>query len=534
MYFRHIMRIDCNFMKRLFISLVLLLGIFAIRTAAQELPETEARKMNLLLVQAIDKFEELSAINGVVSAEEYMSMFQDRKILVYNDLMGGTSEASIPLQEYVATLRKMKDVQVSFLNVQKSKPFVAAGSLCVLVSFDKVISYRDSRDVLYSSEDLYGAPHKMEVVFSYDDFEGACHIESVSGTMPESARLYASGHLVYRPEDGMEDVRYRKSEVERYQGFYNPDDCGYLNYNRAGQAFLPAEAADEDWYYMQDVPGGWDPDVFIEASSTKDGFLNLDKKYKRFRAKVYDSVAPAGVFDVEGDFDNVYSVSDELGVEFRFMPNIGHRLNLGIYGALGLSYNYLNVSLNDLAYDIKLSETVMTYDFNVLGQRYHTVDAVLAGGFAIEYALSRRWMLDVTAGGKAYYNVLAAVGNLNCDFTLAQDAGNPTRIVGHFKSDSIVKAKEFKTDVWPCPLSVTAGLGLNYSITRSALFSFGLKYEYGLNYYYHSSQNSYRDYKNPIRYSSLQEKNVAYWDFTDCFNLKKKALWIDFGFMFKF
>ena len=187
--------------------------------AAQELPETEVRKMNLLLVETIEKFESLSAINGAASAEEYMSMFQDRKAMVYNDLLGVSSETLIPLKDYVASLRKMKDVQVAFYNVQKSKPFVAAGSLCVLVSFDKVISYRDSRGVLYSSEDLYGAPHKVEVVFSYDDFDEICLVESVSGNLPESAHKYASGHLVYRPGIGMEDVRFRKEEVDRRKGF---------------------------------------------------------------------------------------------------------------------------------------------------------------------------------------------------------------------------------------------------------------------------------------------------------------------------
>lgn len=521
-------------MKRLLMLVVLLLCGHGLRMAAQELPETEVRKMNLLLVETIEKFESLSAINGAASAEEYMSMFQNRKAMVYNDLMGVSSETLIPLKDYVASLRKMKDVQVAFYNVQKSKPFVAAGSLCVLVSFDKVISYRDSRGVLYSSEDFYGAPHKVEVVFSYDDFDEICLVESVSGNLPESAHKYASGHLVYRPGIGMEDVRFRKAEVDRRKGFYAAGESAYLNYNRTGQAFLPAEADREDWYYMQDVPGGWDPDIFIEASSTDDGFLNLDRKYKRFRAKVYDSVAPAGVFDVDGDLDKVYSFSDELGVEFRFMPNIGRRLNLGVYGALGLSYNYLDVSLTGLTYDYKIAESVMTYDFDVLGQRYHTVDAVLAGGFAAEYALSRRWMLDITAGGKAYYNVFAAVGHLYCDYTLAQDAGSPSRFVGHFRSDSIVKEMEFQADVWPCPLSVTAGLGLNYNLTKSTLFSFGVKYEHGLNCYYQSSLNSYRDYKNPIRYSSSKGKNVAYWGFTDCFNLRKRALWIDFGLMFKF
>lgn len=522
------------YMKRIFISAILLLGICGIRATAQEFPETEIRRMNLQVLENIEKLEDLSAIDGALRAEEFMAMFRDRKARVYNDLIGVSAESSLPLDEYVSHLRKMKDVSVSFFNVEKTKPFVSAGSLCVLVSFDKIISYRDSKNIHYSSADFFGCPHRVEVLFAYDDFDGTCHIESISGSLPDTAVLHPVDYLVFRPDGSMEDVRFRKADVERKSGFYDADECGYLKYNSLAQSFLPAEAAEEDWFYMQDVPQGWDPDVFIETSVSKDRFLDLEKKYKRFRAKVYNSTAPAGVFAVDGDFDRAYSLADELGVEFRFMPNIGNRLNVGVYGSLGMSYNYLDLALRGLSYEYEFSKSTLAYDFGVLGQRYHTVDAVLGGGFAMEYALSRRWTMDLTVGGKAYYNVYAKAGNLYCSYSFTKDGGDPTRTTGHFKEESVVKRKEFEPDVWPCPLSFVAGVGFGYSVSKSALLTCGLKYEHGLNCYYQSEMNSYREYNRPIRYSSIKGSDVAQWSFTDCFSLKKKAIWIDLGVIFKF
>lgn len=522
------------YMKRILVSLILLSGILGVRAAAQEFPETEIRRMNLQVLEKIERLEELSAIDGALRAEEFMAMFRDRKVRVYNDLIGVSPESSLPLEEYVSHLRKMKDVKVSFSNVEKTKPFVSAGSLCVLVSFDKVITYRDQDNVIYSSADFFGCPHRVEVLFSYDDFDGKCLVESISGSLPDAAVLHPTDYLVFRPDDGMEDVRFRNLQVEKRRSYYESDECGYLKYDGQAQCFLPSEAADEDWFYMQDTPKEWDPDVFIEASVSDGRYLDLKKKYKRFRAKVYDSAAPAGVFAVDGDFDKAYSMADEFGVEFRFMPNFGDRLNVGVYGALGMSYNYLDLALTGLSYEYEYSKSTLAYDFDVLGQRFHTVDAVLGGGLAMEYALSRRWTMDLAVGGKAYYNVYAKAGNLYCSYSFAMDDGDPVRTTGHFKEESVVKRVEFKPDVWPCPISVVAGAGFGYSISKSALLSFGLKYEQGLNYYYQSEMDSYREYNRPVRYSSSKGTDVVQWSFADCFNLKKKAIWIDLGIIFKF
>lgn len=521
-------------MKRLLLCLTLSLGLFSAMLSAQNVPEGEMLRLNISLLDAIERYERLSPVQDGVAAVEYMDLFRDRKIMVYNDIPGDFSGTSLPLADYVAKLRSMNNVVVELRNVEKSKPFVSAGSLCVLVSFDKCISGYDSRGVFLSTEDMYGAPHHIELMFAYDDFEGKCQIESLSGSLSEEVPGNMGRPLVYCADKNYGNLRFRKQDVPARKGFYSQEECQVPSFNVLGQAFLPETAADEDWYYMQDIPSEWDPDVFIRTSVSKDGFMTVKADKNYFRARIYNSVAPAGAYAVEGDIDRSYSVSDELGVELRFMFNCGRKFNVGAYGALGISGSYLDVAVKDFGYTYTLNKTDYSYAFDVLGQRFLTVDAVLSGGLAFEYSLSRRWAADVKLGGKAYYNLYAKSGDIYCsyDFKAGTDVANS--ITGHFRRSNIINTVEYTPDVWPCPLSATASLGFNYSISKAAQFTFGLTYEHGLNYYYQSNCTSYKEYDCPVKYSTLYGIDMVYWALEDTFHVKRRAVWLDLGFIFKF
>lgn len=187
--------------------------------SAQTVSNVEKRKMNLILLETIKKLEAVSDMSSLSEANEFVSMFRDHDEVVYNDLIGVSDEEYLPLMEYVSTLRKMRDVEVSFRNVSKSDMFVYKGSLCVKVTLDKIISYRDERNVLYSSEDFFGAPHKVAVIFSYDDFDGTCLIEAVEGTV-ENSHLSRKDHVVYTAGRGLEGLRFRLPGVQEKDGYY--------------------------------------------------------------------------------------------------------------------------------------------------------------------------------------------------------------------------------------------------------------------------------------------------------------------------
>lgn len=521
-------------MKRLLLCLMLSLGQLSAMLSAQNIPEGEMLRLNLSLLEAIEKFERLSTVHDAAAAVEYMDLFRDRQLMVYNDIPGDFSGASIQLADYVAKLREMKEVQVEFRNIEKSKPFVSAGSVCVVVSFDKYIGGYDSRGVLYSANASNGTSHKLEVVFAYDDFEGRCHIESVSGHALGVEAGHSGPSLVYCATKDMRDVRFRKPEVEARKGFYDLDECYVPPFNALGQAFFPEAVLEEDLYYMQDIPGEWDPDVDVHATVSKDGFLSLKRKKNNFRAQIYNSVAPAGAFVVDGDIDKTYSIAEEIGVEFRYMFNCGTRFNAGFYGGIGASGAYLDVAVKDFGYSYTTNKTDYKYDFDILGQRYLSLDAVLSGGLAFELALSRRWALDMALGGKAYYNLYAKSGDLYCSYDMTAGKDVSRTVTGHFKKESVVSPGEYAPDVWPCPLSATASIGMNYSISKSALFTFGLTYEHGLNYYYQSELVPYKEYQYPVKFSSLYGVDMIYFSLEDSFNIKRKAIWLDLGIIFKF
>lgn len=520
-------------MKKILLYAVLLLFGISSSIFAQNISNSEKRRMNMAILEMIENLETVSEFSTSSDVDRFISMFRDPDIKIFNDLIGTDDDEMLSVTEYASLFSKMNDIKVEFSDIEKSLPYISTGSLCVKVSFDKSLSYMDGRNVLYSSDAAYGAPYRLHVVFSYDDFDGTCLIESVEGEGGLGNEL-GNGHVVYREQKAIGHLRFRKPDVPSRSGYYAEDECGNITYNSAGQALLPASAAVEDLYYMQNIPGEWDPDMFITTHLTRDGFLKLGAYKSWFRAKAYSATAPAGAFAVVGEFDEKFSIANETGVELRFMYGLGKALNLGVYGALGVSYSHLNLKFEDFGYVYLLGTTARKYEFDVLGQKFNAIDVVLSGGLDLEYCIASRWTLEAQVGGKAYYNLWAGAGDLYCDYVVTHGSEEPIHKVGHFKAGSISGSKAFTPDVWPCPLSVTGSLGVSYNLTKSTLLSCGLEYEHGLNCYYQSELVPYKEGVVPISYSLVQKADVAKKSMTNSFHLYRRSLWLDLGVTFKF
>lgn len=521
-------------MKKFFTFIPVFLFVFGIGLSAQNISNTEKRRMNLAVMETLDKYERLSKVGTVGQIEEFVAMFRSPKMTIYNDLIGVSDEPYLGLREYASALHGMHGVEVTLSNVAKSEPYVSAGSICVDVTFDKTLSYYNEKNIYYSSQEIYGVPYRMTAVISYDDFDEVCYIESLEGEIAVTS-LLKKDHLVLRKPSGNlgDNLRYRNEGAAKDGRYYVEEDCSTVDFGESGFAFFPAEAAGEDWYYMQDIPSSLDPDEFLMVSVSDDGMMQFSRKKKNFRARVYNSTTLAGAFLIEGDLDKSFSLSDEIGVDLRYLFNLGNKFDLGIYGGLGVVYNYVDVGVKNLTYSYQYNKKPRNYEISVLGQRYSLIDGALSGGIAMEFALSRRAVLTMDLGGKAYYNLLAHSGIIYSDYKVTYDE-KTYDVRGHFKPETVAKQMDLQPDVWPCPLSAVAGIGLNINMTKTSLFTFGFKYEYGLNYYYQSPLVSYKDYENPIRASYGTGKEVAQYMFNDSFYLKRRAVWIDLGFVFKF
>lgn len=500
---------------------------------AQNVSNREKIRMNTAVLEMLEKYEQFSEARTIGQVNEFVSLFRSPKMTVYNDLIGVSDLEVLPVKEYASLLHRMHDVDVKICNVTKSHPYVSAGSLHVDVSFEKHLGYYDERNVWYSSQEIYGEPYLMTLTLSYDDFDGTCYIESVEGRL-DSAKPLETGHLVLkRSSSDIPDLRFRRAGASPEGRYYRIEDCQPIEFGNDGFVCLPSSAADEDWYYMQDMPGSFDPDAFVRTNVNKEGFLSLSADTKHFRARVYNSTTIAGAFAVEGDLDKKFSLSDELGVDVRYMFDLGRRINLGIYGGIGVAYNYLDVAVKDFSYSCQVNKKDRKYDIGIIGQKYSMIDGVLSGGVAFEMALSRRMTMNVDLGGKAYYNLMAKNGNVYSDYKLSY-ADTTIHVRGHFKAESIAKKMELQPDVWPCPLSAVVGLGFSVNMTRTSLFTFGLEYEHGLNYYYQCEMKPYKEYEAPIKPSLASGKETVQYGFNDSFYLKRRALWLDLGFVFKF
>lgn len=523
-------------MKKNYYLLFLLLGmlIYGNILQAQNIPNDEKRRMNLSLLETIEKLETLSTMSDSGQANAYVDLFRDPETMVFNDLIGVSDAEKLPLNEYVSRLKNMDGVVVRFSNVERSRPYIDAGSVCVRISFDKTISYVDQRGIHYSSNDIYGHPYKITVVFSYDDFDGSCRIESYDGSLGE-VRALPADHLVLKKKRWHEGLRFRNEDISPRKGFYGVEECDMIRFDKSGYAILPSAVVDEDWYHMQDIPSAWDPDKSLYAEKGTDGFVDLYMDSNHMRIKAYNSAAPAGVFLVKGDMDRKITVGNETGVEFRYMFDLGKRFNLGAMLSAGISYSYIDVSQNDFGYSYYLTSSIKrNYAFEIFGQKFHTADVAVSAGIAAEYAFAKRWSLDYALGCKAYYNIYAGYSDVYCVYDVSQSGQETDHIKGHFKKETFVNAVDFKSGIESLPLSLFAKLGFNFSLSSSSLLTFGLGYEHGLGDYYKSEQIPFNSYEYPVMYSSKFGYDEVHHSLVDSFNLVKRALWVDLGYVFRF
>ena len=77
---------------------------------------------------------------------------------------------------------------------------------------------------------------------------------------------------------------------------------------------------------------------------------------------------------------------------------------------------------------------------------------------------------------------------------------------------------------------------MNVNLLRNSLFVYGKwAYEMGLTDVHKSDENPlYRtDAFYPMVYSAHKNMNIATRSFMDCVSYKRKAMWLEFGIMFK-
>ena len=524
-------------MKRFLIVLAAVFMAFcAGDLSAQNIQNAEKRHINMKLLEMIDRLETLSCMEDQGEAREFLKMFRDRNALVYNDLIGYSDGECIPVTEYVGLLRNLKSINVKFSNVEKSEPYFSDGYVRVDVSFDKFMSFVDSRSVTYSTDIAYGGDIRISVRFTYDDFDDVLYISSIDGYLDPEI-VVGRDHVVARnaSDPFMENLLYRKSGAEPQGRYYAVEDCRKLVVSKSADAVFPGSILNEDLYYMQDTPENWDPDVFVTVKKSSDGYARFVAKEKHFRARVYNRTTTVGAYQVSGDIDKKITLADEAGFDVRYLMGFGTRFNAGVYGGLGVAYSHVDLAVKNFgySYENKVGTTYnRTYLFNILGQKYAFVDAVLNGGLAFEYALSRRWTLGVDLGGKIYHNLSATAKDIYCDYEVSQSTGAYLRQKGFFAIENVTHEKGVSAEIFPVSAAVAVNAG--YDLSKSVKFTFGLGFERGLNFYYESQNVSYKSYKTPVRLSAASKTDVANYGLSDCFLLKKQGLSLDFGLVFKF
>ena len=461
-------------------SLALLLGIVAFGTPASA-QRSDVVMRRYVLDEALSTIEEYEACSTIGDDEVYydfLSLFVNREVPVYNDLLGLSTAASMPVSEYVDKMKTgLRNKMVSVRNVTTEKPWKEDGVWKVRLVFDKSVSYANQCGILFSSSEFYGCDYRLTATLVYNEADGVCKIESIIGNVDSEKRL-PDQYFAFKTTD-------KRDKDLRYYG-------DKLTFNSYGQAFLRG-TFDEHGFNYTDV------DVDLVPSVDECGIASMKYKVHKLRMKPHYDLGLGDAYTVDGSnaLGNPKSSTSSFGIDIGYsFPSEG-MLKTAMFFGLGLEQSHVDLSFrsNDYFYntdadvdhdsyvrhysDLSLSQSVKLSELYVpvyldLSYRANRLLSVYAD-LGAQININMKHDIDKTSGSAIIYGVYPQYDNLMLDGGWGYN-GFGAHYYGSqdLVSDGLEGVAAYTVDV-------LAGAGFRISIPKTALaIDFGFGYQLGL------------------------------------------------------
>lgn len=535
-----------------YILSVFFLVFLSCSISAQNLTNPESRKLNTMVLDIIDRYEDFSGVYDEDSEYEFLRLFQRPDVPVYAGdlLLGYSHKESLPASEYAVKLLDFaQNVSVSISKVRKEQPYYEDGLWYVPVRLQKSVEYTDGSLIL-SSDVYYEDKFDLTLLMACDLENDRCRISSIVGSI-DSDKVFPMNFLVIRkPERSYSNLSLEDMLTV---------DGRKLEYNRLDYAIVPEGGLDTDDFNEMKYEVRIDSEVVDSTFRHKEVVYDFEKTRGRF--KIRNKFAPMSAYKMtavpEGISDKSWSY--ELGFDLGFGvpvgPTGGSRFGLFIGAALnysslvltntGLEYDYVLGSYNSNASagSSLVGQTEYRFSLNSVAENISFLDIMVPLYMSLDHRLGRkgRVWLNWNLGVKAYVNT----GDfLNLDNSSYFAEGN--LVVRDVINAQTMYNENFNGEYYqflsPCSysksfieLSAAANAALHIRLSRSAFLTLGAGYELGLTDSHVASRTDY--YKSGSLYpfvTDAYDNVVASHSMYESVSFKRQALWLDLGFMFKF
>lgn len=511
---------------------VLLLSALSLSTfdvdAQEEITNAARRKMNLAVLNVLDDYQLVSAINSKSDRYRFIQLFDSPDAKVFCDLFntGDAYKSEVTVRKYADLLmEKCENINAEIAQIRKGAFYLATDSKWhCKVTMDKLLTYNDMNGVLFPPFVGDATPFSLEVDLVYDENGDRMLIHSINCLNSDLFRPMNNFYIVQRNKEKKDSLRDTQVSIGR-----NP-----LEFNSFGQA-----------YSKKGIIDYWDYDVTVDkkmiAEDDSYEMIILNYKRKRFRMKAHYGMTYKSRYDIQSStvFDNSQSSGKEAGLDLGFSFSASRGFRFGVFTGAIASFSKIDLEKNDMSYSYLSSDkdgSLFTRSYNIrsAAQNVKFMDVAVPVYMSLNFRLARGASLFFDLGGRAYFNLMSEVSPMTISGTVKSNSqSQPASESFNISTNEFLSPKAFERE--NMDFSVFGKAGLEICILRNSMYLLASAgYEHGLTWTYKSDENPfYSDSVFPYVYDAQYGKDVVFRPFADCVSFRRECIWFNFGLMLK-
>lgn len=484
---------------------IALISSISLNVSAQYSSVTQQR---FAIDNALSTIEDYAAYVTISDEDihySFLNLFTSPEAPVYNDLLGVATSRNLTAKEYGRLLSKgLKNKIATIKNVTKDDVSKDGDVWKIRMSFDKSISYVNDCGTYFSSDDFYGKDYRLSAVLVYDETDGSCKIESISGKIDSDKKLDKEYFVFINKDKRDLDLTVRNQK---------------LSFNRYHQAFVPGSKeslTDKDFSY---------PDASIVLKPQVDQ-CGVSMKYiiRRLRLRPYYEFGLGNAFSINStsSLSKTESSASSFGVDFGYVFFSKKVISLGAFLGVGLTQSKIELAFNRADYffrtdvDIDGESYIRHYENLNLEQKYKFSDFIIPVylemdiqankilAFYVDLGVKMHFNLkhdvDHTQGAADIYGIYPQYDNLRLDGQWGSNGfGSKNLTASNLVNSELLDVSGFTA-------SLMGGLGVRINIPRTIFaIDAGVNYVLGLNDFIATSSPAQlgNDITRPIVYPTL-------------------------------
>jgi len=384
-------------------------------SSAQSLSVADEYKLNQDALQTIEQYEMCASLYDKSASVDFMLLFDDPNLPIFNDLMGLYAGKEITVKDYVDVLSsKAQATSIVIKNIKKGKPFYQDGEWLINITFDKEMTYANKCDILFSSKDYYEADYHYFATLAWVEDERRCSIRSLKGQNGSNKSFPDSYSILLHTED-------RDNQITYIDGGKSKN----VVFNRFDQALLP--------YHPSFQYPDYDITVKVIEENPECNLISLRYKPRHWRIKLHYDYSVNDFYNVDfgTDLMSKKMSSNEFGCDFGYILPTNGALKLGLFSGLGLAQNSIDLSQDNMAFnyddsgsgDIDGDAYVRYYSLSQIKNNVKIVDAYVPFYLDFDYRCAEQYSIYVDLGAKVFLNLKNEASDYSANYS----------VFGHYK-----------------------------------------------------------------------------------------------------